>query len=159
MFGAIAGDIIGSVFEWHNVKSIDFELLSRQSPNQEVAAARAVVGEYFRAVKAKDSKAILKTLTQHYNTPNVVLFGDETRTLLSVDYNPEDPMRQSYVTNGRGSVNGIKKENVIVFKVNFNVKYPKGITGPFNEGEYKNWSFILIRDGKDSTWLIDDQGY
>lgn len=31
MFGAIAGDIIGSVFEWHNVKSTDFELFSRQS--------------------------------------------------------------------------------------------------------------------------------
>lgn len=31
MFGAIAGDIIGSVFEWHNVKSVDFELFSRES--------------------------------------------------------------------------------------------------------------------------------
>lgn len=28
MLGAIAGDIIGSVFEWHNVKSTEFELLS-----------------------------------------------------------------------------------------------------------------------------------
>jgi beta-lactamase regulating signal transducer with metallopeptidase domain len=127
--------------------------------NQEVAAARSVVEEYFRAVKAKDSKAILKTLTPHHNSPKVVLFGEETRILLTVDYNPEDPMRQSYVANGRGSVNGTKKENVIVFKVNFKVEYPKGITGSFNEGEYKNWSFILIRDGKDSPWLIDDQGY
>lgn len=31
MFGAIAGGIIGSVFEWHNVKSTDFELFSRHS--------------------------------------------------------------------------------------------------------------------------------
>lgn len=31
MFGAIAGDIIGSVFEWHNVKNTNFELFSRQS--------------------------------------------------------------------------------------------------------------------------------
>jgi len=126
---------------------------------QEVAAARAVVEDYFRAVKAKDSKAILKTLTPQHNSPNVVLFGDETSTLLSVDYNPEDPMRQLYITNGRGRVNSIKKENVIVFKVSFNIEYPKGITGSFNEGEYKNWSVILIRDDKDSPWLIDDQGY
>jgi beta-lactamase regulating signal transducer with metallopeptidase domain len=127
--------------------------------NQEVAAARSVVEEYFRAVKAKDSKAILKTLTPQHNNPNVVLFGEETRTLLLIDYNPEDPMRQSYITSGRGGVNGTKKENVIVFKVNFNVEYPKGVTGPFNEGKYKNWSVILIRDGKNSPWLIDDQGY
>jgi len=31
MFGSICGDIIGSVFEWHNVKSEDFELFSRES--------------------------------------------------------------------------------------------------------------------------------
>ena len=48
---------------------------------------------------------------------------------------------------------------LIVFKVNFNVKYPEEVSGSFNEGEYKNWSMILIRDGKTSSWLIDDQGY
>ncbi len=31
MIGAIAGDIIGSVFEWNNVKTTDFELFSRGS--------------------------------------------------------------------------------------------------------------------------------
>ncbi len=31
MFGAIAGDVIGSVFEWNNVKTTDFELFSRGS--------------------------------------------------------------------------------------------------------------------------------
>jgi len=43
--------------------------------------------------------------------------------------------------------------------VNFNVTYPKGVTGPFNEGDYNNWSLILIRDDDKSPWLIDDQGY
>jgi len=31
MIGSVCGDIIGSVFEWHNVKSEDFELFSRES--------------------------------------------------------------------------------------------------------------------------------
>ena len=31
MLGAIIGDIIGSVYEWHNVKSEDFALFSSQS--------------------------------------------------------------------------------------------------------------------------------
>ena len=126
--------------------------------DEEVATARAVVEEYFRAIAAKDDKAILKTLTPKHNHPNVMLFGEETRTLLSVDYNADDPMRKSYITHGGGSVNGTKKENVIVFKVSFNVKYPKGVSGSFNEGDYKNWSVILIRDDKASSWLIDDQG-
>ncbi|MCQ1530405.1 M56 family metallopeptidase [Lutispora saccharofermentans] len=125
----------------------------------EVSEARGVVEEYFRAIAAKDDKAILKTLTPSYNHPNVVLYGEEIRTLLSIDYDSDDPMRESYVKHGRGKSNGTKLENVIVFKVNFNVKYPEEVSGSFNEGEYKNWSMILIRDGKTSSWLIDDQGY
>jgi ADP-ribosylglycohydrolase len=31
MIGAVIGDVIGSVFEWHNVKTTDFELFSRES--------------------------------------------------------------------------------------------------------------------------------
>ena len=126
--------------------------------SQEVAAAQSVVEEYFRACEEKDSQAILKTLTPALNRPNTVLFGEETKTLLKIDYNPEDPMRQWYITSGRGSFNDIKEENVIVFRVSFNIKYPEGVTGAWNEGKYEDWSIILIRDDKDSPWLIDDQG-
>ena len=31
MIGAVAGDIIGSVFEWDNVKSVDFPLFCGRS--------------------------------------------------------------------------------------------------------------------------------
>ena len=127
--------------------------------DEEVASARAVVEEYFRSIQKKDDEAILKTLTPMYNHPNVVLYGDEMRTLLSIDYNEDDPMRKSYVEYGRGSINSTKLEDVIVFRVSFNVKYPKGASSSFNEGDYTNWSIILIRDSKESSWLIDDQGY
>lgn len=48
MLGAIIGDVIGSVFEWHNVKSTDFDLFSRftrftDDTVMTVAAADAVL--------------------------------------------------------------------------------------------------------------------
>jgi len=102
----------------------------------------------------------LKTLTPQFNQPNVKLYCDEIRTLQSIDYNEDDPARKGYVENGGGSTNGTKIENVIVFRVSFNIKYPEGASsGPFNEGDYTNWNMILIREGKGSPWLIDDQGY
>ena len=125
----------------------------------EVAAARAVVEEYFRSIAAKDDEAILKTLTPIHDNPNGVLYGDEIRMLLSIDYNEDDPMRKGYVNSGRGSINGTNIENAIVFKVNFNVKYPEGGQGSFNVGDYTNWRMILIRDDNSSPWLINDQGY
>ena len=147
--------VVGTDNEDKNADDID---LLPGFTDEEVTSARAVVEEYFRSIQEKDREAILKTLTPIYNQPNVV-FGDGIRTLLSIDYNEDDPMRKSYVEHGRGSINGTQKEDVIVFRVSFNVKYPKGASGSFNEGDYTNWSMILIREGKESPWLIDDQGY
>jgi len=126
---------------------------------EEVAAARAVVEEYFRAIKEKDDEAIIKTLNPQYDHSHSVLYGDEIRTLLSIEYNEDDPMRKSYIESGKGRSNGTKIENVIVFRVDFNVKYPEGASGAFNEGDYVDWSMILIRENKGSSWFIDDQGY
>lgn len=125
----------------------------------EIASARAVVEEYFRAVAAKDDEAILKTLTPIRDSPNAVLYGEETRTLLTIEYRDDDSMRESYVRHGRGSINGINPENCIVFRVSFNIEYPEGAASVWELGKYSGWSMILIRDGKDSPWLIDDQGY
>lgn len=125
----------------------------------EVASARAVVKEYFRAIQEKDDESVLKTLTTKYNHTNVVLYGEESRTLTLIDYSEDDAMRNSYVDYGGGSSNGTKLENVIVFRVSFNIKYPKGVSGSFNEGDYTDWSMILIRDDRASSWFIDDQGY
>lgn len=135
------------------------ETITNEFSEDEIEAARNVVIEYFRAVKAKDDKAILKTLTHMHNTPKTVLYGEEDRTLLSERFEINDPMRESYLKHGRGFNNNAKKENVIVFKVNFNVKYPKGTSGAFNEGDYENWNMILVREDKTSPWLIDGQGY
>jgi len=129
---------------------------------EEVAAARVVVEEYYRAVAAKDAEAILATMypqehltMERVKSGNVQLFGTEKRTLLSIDYDSQDSMRKSHKPGGKY----VEPENIIVFKVSFNIDYPDKDTGPWNEGVYENWSMILIRDDKNSPWLIYDQGY
>jgi ADP-ribosylglycohydrolase len=59
MIGAIAGDIIGSVFEWRNVKTTDFELFSKDSRFTDdtvltVAVADCILyrGDYAKTMRA-----------------------------------------------------------------------------------------------------------
>jgi hypothetical protein len=130
--------------------------------DSEVAEARAVVEEYFRAIAATDTEAILATMYPHenltiesVNNGSVQLFGTETRTLLSINYDSQDEKRRSY----RPSSHRIADENIIVFKVSFSIDYPLNDGGPWNEGIYDNWSMILVRDTENDPWLIYDQGY
>ncbi|NMB96783.1 MAG: DUF4825 domain-containing protein [Clostridiaceae bacterium] len=132
----------------------------------EVEAARSVVEEYFRAVAAKDAEAILATMyprehrtIDRVKSGNVQLYGDETRTLLTIDYFSQDRTRRNY----RPGNLQITAESIIVFRVSFEIKYPlkdgKKVGGPWNEGVYEDWNMILIRDDENSPWLIYDQGY
>ncbi|QCX34141.1 DUF4829 domain-containing protein [Caloramator sp. E03] len=123
--------------------------------DEEVASARAVVEKYFKAVHDKNDKAILETLHEKRKSKNMVLYGYETRTLLSISYDPQDYERKSYRPNNPD----FAPEKIIVFKVSFKVEYPKGKSGPWEEGIYDNWNMILIRKDANSPWFIYDQGY
>jgi hypothetical protein len=50
------------------------------------------------------------------------LYGTATRTLLSIDYDPQDMRRQSFKPAGED----IAAENIIVFRVSYSIEYPEG---------------------------------
>lgn len=129
--------------------------------DDEVAAARAVVEEYFKTANEKGKRGELNTLTAWHNAPNVILTSDSDAilTLNNIQYDADDPGREDYVKYGRGSVNGTSVDNVIVFRVDYDVSIPQdGYAGGYSEGNYSDWKMILIRDTKDGKWLIDDMG-
>ena len=130
--------------------------------DDEVAAARAVVEEYFKAANEKGKRGELNTLTARYRASNVILTsdGDVILTLNNIQYYANDICREEYVNSGRGSINNTSVDNVIVFRVDYDVTIPPGgNSGAYNVGNYSDWKMILIRDGKNRKWLIDDMGY
>lgn len=57
------------------------------------------------------------------------------------------------------AVNDAKSENVIVLLSNFDVN-DSGVDSSLNPNStYKNFQWILIRNDKESDWVIDDRGY
>ena len=75
------------------------------------------------------------------------------------DESKSDSQVEGYLSNGRGSDNGAKKENVIILFSDFYVDSSGG-DGSFNpDSTYTNWMWILIRDSADDKWKVDDWGY
>ncbi len=82
-----------------------------------------------------------------------------TLTKLWYDEEKSDQFIEGYLKNGRGSVNGVKPENVIVLLSNFDVD-SSGEDGSLNPNStYDNYNWILIRDSKTDNWKVDDRGY
>ena len=79
-------------------------------------------------------------------------------TRLWYDEEESNQMVEIYMTYGRGSVNGVKKENVIILQGHFDVGdkadiYLKG------ESAITNWHWTLIRNNSMDKWIIDGAGW
>ena len=80
-------------------------------------------------------------------------------TKLWYDEKKSNNFIEGYLSNGKGSVNGVKVENVIVLLSNINVNSSGGIGGFNPNSTYSDWNWILIRDSKTGNWKVDDWGY
>lgn len=81
--------------------------------------------------------------------------------LTKLQYNEEQSNNiiKGYFSNGKGSVNGIESDNVIVLLSNFDVDSSGGDGSLNANSTYSNWNWILIRESKTGKWKGDDWGY
>ncbi|MPW27171.1 DUF4829 domain-containing protein [Alkalibaculum sp. M08DMB] len=80
-------------------------------------------------------------------------------TKLWYDEEKSNDFIEGYLENGKGSVNGVKAENVIVLSSEFDVDSSGGDGGFNPNSTYSNWNWILIRESKTSDWKVNDWGY
>ena len=93
---------------------------------------------------------VLKKFKNYDGRTLTDLWYEEGRSNLMVD---------GYMSNGRGSVNGVKKSNVIVLLSNFKVDSSGPNIGFNSNSIVSGWNWILIRDDKSGSWKVDDSGY
>lgn len=78
-------------------------------------------------------------------------------TRIVYDEARSDDVVRGYMETGKGAFNGVAAENVIVLFTDF---VTGGDTGALNPHDvYTDYNWILIRDGKDGAWIVDDCGY
>lgn len=80
-------------------------------------------------------------------------------TKLWYDEEKSNKFIEGYMSNGRGSDNGVKAENVIVLLSDFDVDSSGGDGSLNPNSTYSDWNWILIRDSKTENWRVDDWGY
>lgn len=132
---------------------------SNKAIDTEDDSAKNVVENFFKYENEKNKDKLLTTLTERYNSPNVV-WGFENLDIikiLNIAEEEDEKYKERYFINGRGSVNGVAKNNLKIYKVEYEVKFIKDGVGPKDSGIYEHWYF-LIRKDENSPWLIDDMG-
>ncbi len=136
----------------------------KEHSKEDIQKAKTVVEKYYNAMVEKDADAIFSLMyprngisKKEYDNGNISFFEKETTTLVKIhEYDIQNLLRRSY-SEERPE---IESENIIVFKVDFEVKLSKDDKNScWSEGMYYDWSIILVRTDEYSPWLIFDQGY
>ena len=129
----------------------------------DIEEGKALVEKYFEARQQKDAEKIIecyhpdKMTKEQYDAGGVVLFEHEEITLVKIhEYDPEFAMAFD-----QRVVDMFGAQNVMVFKVDYEVTFPNGggDNSAYDEGTYTDWAVVLVRDGAGSPWLIYGQGY
>lgn len=123
----------------------------------EIESAEKVVREYFKALENRDKEAVMKTMVPFEKPENVQFIGEGVTKLLNIYFISDDNFRSGSPRLLDGQEVGI--ENIIVFKVDKNIKLPEDSVEPVKDRDFRGWSIILVRKDKNSPWLIKDQGY
>lgn len=124
-----------------------------------INSAQTVVENFFDYKNEKNKDKLLITLTEHYNSPNVV-WGFENLDsikIINIEEEMDEKFKNAYLNSGRGSINGTLENNIKVYKVKYDVKYKEDGIGPEDSGIYEKWFFVIRKD-ENSQWLIDDMG-
>jgi hypothetical protein len=130
-----------------------------QEPNsqKQPLQSKQVVENYYKYYNEKNKEGVISTLTDQTNTKYVL---DENIKYIKLNNIVEDVRpspKEAYMKYGRGLITGAKEENIIIYKVEYTVKYKKDRVAPQDSGKCTTW-FTLIRKDKNSFWLIDDMG-
>jgi hypothetical protein len=118
---------------------------------------KQVIEKYFEYSNKQDKQKVLSTLTEWHNDPNVELGIDNIKSIKinKIAEESDTKQRDAYIKYGRGKQSGYKEDNVLVYKVDYDVKYKEDNLE--TSGKHIKW-FTLVRKDENSAWLIDEIG-
>lgn len=142
------------VFVFTGCSTVKTQTLNSQKQPLE---PKQVVENYFKYYNEKNLEGVNSTRTQW---SQITAGLDENLKYIKLNSISEDVapnMKEGYIKYGHGLITGAKEENIMIYKIEYTVKYKKDGVGPQDSGKYIKWC-TLIRKDKNSPWLIDDIG-
>lgn len=98
----------------------------------------------------EEIESAIKVVKDNFSFP-----GSELKRVRYEESKSEEAIK-GFMENGKGKDTDIDPQNVIVIFTDFDIT---GENPVLSKGEYKNYSWTLVRADKDSEWVIEDQGY
>ena len=92
----------------------------------------------------------IKVVKDNFSFP-----GSKLKSLCYDEDKSEDAIKD-FMEYGKGKGTDIDPNNIIVLFSEFDVT---GKNPVLSKGEYKDYSWVLVRKDKDKEWKIEDQGY
>jgi hypothetical protein len=139
------------------VLAVGYTSKNTNTANQNINTSdpRQVVLDFFKYYEKKDASKMESLLIKQKRGVFWELNKMKYVKLLKVEEDKTDTMKNGFMSIGLGSV--LKPADVKVFRVTFDIKFD-GVSGSgMTDGKY-DWLYFVVKENKDSPWLIADWG-
>lgn len=151
--------ILFIVFVFTGCSIVKIQKTSSQEINsqKQLLDPKQVVENYFKYYNEKNLELVNSTRSQWSQITTGLDKNLKSIKLNSISEDNSPIQKEGYMKYGRGEITGAKEENIIIYKIEYIVKYKKDGVGPQDSGKYIKWC-TLIRKDENSPWLIDEIG-
>ena len=139
-----------------NQENSSYIKLTDKTMGEEIKDGAEFIMEGDTGSATEQRKAVSANIKKCINE-KLATFEEECE-LIDMWYDKEksDRVIDSYIKYGKGSVNEVKRENIIVIMSDLKTGENTWSFEPHTI--YTDWNWILVRDNPDSEWVVDDYG-
>ncbi|MBU3142710.1 DUF4829 domain-containing protein [Clostridium sp. CF012] len=125
---------------------------------------KEVIEQFFKYYNQKNVQGINSLTAARSNSPATNWGFDnlEYIKLINIVEDTNQANKETHIRSRMYIIDAdkvkLELENIIIFKVDFEVKYKKEGVGPRDSGR-DTYYYTLVRKDKNSPWLIDGYGY
>lgn len=126
-----------------------------KSTSANLAASENVVKEHFKWWNEKNINKLNTTMTEGNKSISWNLENIDYVKIISIKEDLSSNVKKGYMENGNGKY--LKPQEVKVFAVQYEIKLKDDNKGPISSGKHIQY-YIVIKQSKNSPWLIDEIG-
>ena len=130
-------------------------IFTKDNKSTNLVQAENVVKEHFKWWNEKNENKLKSTMTKDNSDISWELENVDYVKLISVREDLSSNVKKGYMENGNGKY--IKPNDVKVFTVQYEIKLKDNNKGPLSSGKHNQY-YVVIKQNKNSSWLIDEIG-
>lgn len=153
----IAGSALLITYTLKNQLKVNINKSEIEYEMKDLISSEQIIKDSFKYKNEHDLDKLRQCYSASYINSDFRLNNIVSTKVLDIKLLKDERNYSFYIGTGNGRINGVKRKNLIIYRVRYAIEFKDQSIEPIDSGEYDE-SFYLIRENNLDSWKIDAIG-